>query len=180
MRALIAGGRSRTDFLITSLREEHHNVVVINNDRTYCEYLAANHDIPIICGDATKRYVLDSADIMGFDVVFALTNRDAANLVICQECKRFYHIKKAVCTVNNPLNVEIFKHLGISTVISTTFVLSQLIAEASTDATLISELDEIESRLYRATAEDLSSTQEFTRIVQGKHSKLPDPDNDRP
>ena len=69
MRIVIAGGRSRTDYLIESLVMSGHEVVAVNNDRAWCEYLSSRHDVPVVCGDATKRYVLDDADIEGFDLI---------------------------------------------------------------------------------------------------------------
>ena len=115
MRVVIAGGRSRTDFLVESLVAGGNDVVIVNNDRAWCEHLAARHDVPVVCGDATKRYVLDDAD----------------NLVICQMAQFYFGIERQVCTAYNPRNVAVFKKLGISSVVSATFVLSKLIEEAS-------------------------------------------------
>ena len=134
MRVVIAGGRSRTDYLIDSLIEGGNEVVVVNADRAWCEYLAAHHDVPVICGDATKRYVLDDADIEGFDLVIALSDSDADNLVICQMATRYFGIDRQVCTAYNPRNVSVFKKLGITSVISATYVLSKLIEETSFEA----------------------------------------------
>ena len=58
MKIAIAGGKSHADFLIGSLKRERHRLVVINQDEGFCEYLASCHDIPIVCGDATKRLSL--------------------------------------------------------------------------------------------------------------------------
>ncbi len=131
MRVVIAGGRSRTDFLVESLVRGGSQVVAVNNDRAWCEYLSSRHDIAVVCGDATKRYVLDDADIEGFDLVIALSDSDADNLVICQLAQRFFGVRRQVCTAYNPRNVAVFKKLGISSVVSATFVLSKLIEEAS-------------------------------------------------
>ena len=40
MRVVIAGGRSRTDFLVESLVDGGNAVVVINGDRTWCEHMS--------------------------------------------------------------------------------------------------------------------------------------------
>lgn len=131
MRVVIAGGRSRTDYLVESLAREGHEVVAINGDRAWCEYLASRHGIPVVCGDATKRYVLDDADIEGFDLVIALSDSDADNLTICQMAQNYFGIDRQVCTVYNPRNVSIFKKLGIPMVISATYTIAKLIEEAS-------------------------------------------------
>ena len=134
MRVVIAGGRSRTDYLIDSLIEGGSEVVVVNADRAWCEYLSAHHDVPVICGDATKRYVLDDADIEGFDLIIALSDSDADNLVICQMAQHYFGIERQVCTAYNPRNVPVFKKLGITSVISATYLLSKLIEETSLEA----------------------------------------------
>lgn len=131
MRVAIAGGRSRTDFLVESLVVDGNEVVVINGNRTWCEHMSARHGVPVVCGDATKRYVLDDADIEGFDLVIALSDSDADNLVICQMAQRYFDIERQVCTVSDPRNVVVFKKLGVSSVISATYTVARLIEEAS-------------------------------------------------
>lgn len=131
MRVAIAGGRSRTDFLVESLLEAGNEVVVINADYRWCERFASRHDIPVICGDATKRFVLDDADIRDFDIIIALSDVDADNLVICQMAKHYFGVKRQICTAYNPRNVPIFKKLGVSSVISATYIMSKLIDDDS-------------------------------------------------
>ncbi len=131
MRVVIAGGRSRTDFLVESLVDGGNEVVVINGDRTWCEHMSSRHGVPVVCGDVTKRYVLDDADIEGSDLIIALSDSDADNLVICQMAQRYFDIERQVCTVSDPRNVVVFKKLGISSVISATYTVARLIEEAS-------------------------------------------------
>jgi trk system potassium uptake protein len=137
MRILIAGGRTQADFLIGQLKQKKHKLVVINEDPVYADHLAATHQIPIICGDSSKYFILEEAGIQDFDVVVALTHRDADNLAICQYCKRCFGVKKCICIVANPKNVELFKELGVNTVISVTHMVSQYIAQATSVENLI-------------------------------------------
>ena len=132
MKIVIAGGDSKADFIIKMLRDDRHKVVVINEEKSYCEYLATVHNIPIIHGDPCKKHILDNANIKDFDVMIALKNSDADNLEICQMAKKVYNIKKTVCVVANPHNVEIFKQLGVNSTISATYVVANLIEQAST------------------------------------------------
>jgi len=132
MKIVIAGGDSKADFIIKLLRDDRHKVVAINEEKSYCEYLATVHNIPIIHGDPCKKHILDNADIKDFDVMIALKEADADNLEICQMAKKIYNIKKTVCVVSNPHNVEIFKELGVNSPISATYVVANLIEQAST------------------------------------------------
>ena len=63
--------------------------------------------------------------------MIALREKDADNLEICQMAKRLFAIKKTVCTVRNPKNVEIFEMLGVDRAISATYMLAHYIEQAS-------------------------------------------------
>ncbi len=140
MKIVIAGGRDQADFLIGSLLDKKHKLIVVNDDSGYCEYLASTHQIPIVNGDPCKQYILEDAQVHGCDVLIALTSNDADNLAICQSAKRVFAVKKVVCTVSNPKNVDIFKKLGVNTVISATYMVSQYIEQATTIESLIKTL----------------------------------------
>lgn len=140
MKIVIAGGRNKADFLIGLLLDNKHKLSVICDDVKYCEYLADTHGIPIVIGDPCKQYVLDEAHIKDFDVLIALKPDDADNLAICQMAKRIYNIKKNVCIVSNPKNVDVFKKLGVNTVISGTYMIANRIEQASTVECLIKTL----------------------------------------
>ncbi|MDD2483721.1 MAG: TrkA family potassium uptake protein [Eubacteriales bacterium] len=132
MRIAIAGGRSKADFLIGSLLKKGHKIVVINNDANYCRYLAATHKALVYNGDPRKQYSFEDAQVQGFDLIIALTPSDAENLYICQVAKRILGIKRAVAIVINPKNVDVFKKLGVNTAISATYMLANIIEQAST------------------------------------------------
>lgn len=140
MRIVIAGGRTQADFLIGNLKARKHRLTVINGDNRYCKYLAENHKIPVFHGDPSKYFVLEEADIFNYDVLVALTEKDADNLAICQYAKRCFGIKKVICTVRNPKNVSLFKKLGIDNVISSTHMVAQYITEATTLENIIKTL----------------------------------------
>lgn len=131
MKILVTDGREEADFLIGSLLAKRHTIVVVNADRQYSKYLAATHDITVINGDASKRYILDEAKVRDFDLVAALGENDATNLVICQTAKTSYGIRKAVAIVGNPRSVEVFKQLGVGTAISSAHLVATSIELAS-------------------------------------------------
>lgn len=140
MKIAIAGGKTKADFLIRTLLGQKHKLVVINDDAAYCEYLARTHGIPVVQGDPCKRYVLDDAEIGGFDILIALRPLDADNLVICQAAKRLYHVRKTVAVVSSPKSVGLFQELGVNTAISATYLVAELIGQASTVESLVSSL----------------------------------------
>jgi len=107
MNIVVAGGRAKADFLIGSLIDKKNKVIAVNDGREYCEYLTEKYNIPVIVGNPCKKFVLDDAGMQGFDVLVALRPDDAENLAICQMASRLYQIKKTVCIVSNPRNVDI-------------------------------------------------------------------------
>lgn len=130
MKVVIVGGRTRADYLMGALAEEAESVVVINDDRRFCEYLSSRHDGTVIWGDGTKRSVLEDAGVAGFDAIVALTGYDADNLAICQVAKSFLDIRLQLCIVSNPENTRIFRQLGVTAAISATAALTQAIRDA--------------------------------------------------
>lgn len=140
MKIVVADGKSEAAFLIASVTEKKHKVVVINSDRAYGKYLANMYKIPVLNGDASKQYVLDEAKIEGFDLLVALSSSDATNLVVCQTAKLLYRVRKTVSIVSNPKSVEIFKRLGIDTAISSAHLIATSIEQASNIETLVQSL----------------------------------------
>ncbi|RFZ78329.1 TrkA family potassium uptake protein [Lacrimispora amygdalina] len=132
MKIAVAGGRDEADFLTGLLLKNKHRLIVINDDRGYCEHLAAKYDkVSVINGDPGSEEILSDAGIRGFDIIIALSGKDADNLEICQMAKRLFSVKKTLCTVRNPRNVEIFKALGVDQVISAAYILAQYIQQPS-------------------------------------------------
>lgn len=134
MKIAIAGGREEADFLIGLLLKSKHRLIAINDDRIYCEHLATEYDkVSVINGDPGREEILSDAGIKGIDAIISLCEKDADNLEICQMAKRLFGVRKTVCTVRNPRNVEIFKTLGVDQVISATFILAEYIQKSSVE-----------------------------------------------
>ena len=140
MKIVIAGGKEEADFLIGSLLSKNIKIKVINDDLSYCKYLAEKHNVSVLNGDSSKEYILEDADIVGYDVLIALTNSDADNFVICQIAKKKFDINRVVCTVTNPTNVDIFKKLGVNNVISSTYSVARMLEQATTLENLVNTL----------------------------------------
>ncbi len=56
MKIVIAGGKHEADFIVSKLKKEHHQLIVINQDRDFATYISANNDIDVFPGDPTKAY----------------------------------------------------------------------------------------------------------------------------
>ncbi|MDR1101889.1 MAG: TrkA family potassium uptake protein [Clostridiales bacterium] len=140
VKIVIAGGKQKADFLINMLLDKGFEPVVINEDSAQCEYLAKKYRIPVIWGNPAKLYTLYDANIEGSDIMIALHYGDADNLAICQAAEKLFGIKKTVAVVSNPKNVEVFRKLGVKTVISATYTVSNIIEQASIVGNIVNTL----------------------------------------
>lgn len=140
MKILICGGDSEADYVIKSFKKDKDKIVVFNDDAKVAKRLSETNDIDVLLSDPTKIYSFESGDVFGFDLVISLMPRDVDNFVVCQIAKTLFHIKKAICTVNNPNNVAIFEELGIDSPISASFLLTERIKGESDIESLIKTL----------------------------------------
>lgn len=140
MHIVIAGGYEQTDFLIENLKQNGHQLTVINENKEYCEKLAAHHNMSIFYGVPTRYYVLREAEVDGADVLVALSEYDENNLTVCQFAKKCFHIEHTVCTVRNPKNVALFQKLGVDHVLSSTHMVAKFLTEAATIKDLVETL----------------------------------------
>lgn len=131
MRIIVAGGKNEADYIVGMFRKEKHDVIVINSDEVAAKFLSEQHRIPVLVGDPTKSYTFEDSNSKNADIIVALSENDIDNYITCITAKRFFNVKKAICRVLNPKRVEIFKKLGIDTVISSIYMLGQTIKEES-------------------------------------------------
>jgi trk system potassium uptake protein TrkA len=130
MKVLVAGGGKVGYYLVKTLIDEGHEVSLVELDSSVCQTIAAELDVLIINGDATKPDILDDAGIQDADVVAAVTGKDEANLVICQLAKRKFGVPRTVARVNNPKNQRALELLGVDVAVSSTAVIAHFIEES--------------------------------------------------
>jgi len=140
VRVVLAGGRQKADFLISLLLEKGFELTVINEDKTYCEYLAEKYGIPIFRGKPERLFILNEANIYGADILISLMNYDSDNFAVCQAARKLFNISRIVATVSSPKNVDVFKRLGINTVVSATYTVSTIIEQASVVGDIVNTL----------------------------------------
>ena len=126
MKILLAGGSERSRDIIRLLLDRQHRVTVINADMTYCQQLADQYEeITVLHGDSTDLAVLEDAYTKKFDMVIAMSLYDSENFVICELSRKKFHIQRTTAIINCSQNTDIFRELGVTTVIDTSaFILS--------------------------------------------------------
>lgn len=116
-RIFLIGGFDKTKSLAKSLIKKGHKVTAVNKDKKACADLAEIEDLTVFSGDGTKTFVLEDADTYNADIVIALTEKDADNLVICELCKKKFRVKKTVALISDPKKTEFFYRMGIDSVV---------------------------------------------------------------
>jgi len=129
MRTIVVGGGKVGYYLIKTLKEKKHRVVLIEKDIKLCEKIAEDLQVDVICGDGSDVEVLEDAGIEEAEVVAAVTGKDEENLVICQMAKVNFNINKTIARINNPKNMTIFKKLGVDKTICSTQVICNSIED---------------------------------------------------
>ena len=137
MKIVIAGGRHAADYIIKKFKSSANKLIVINESREIAQYLTKSNRIPVFFGEPYKYFVLDEAHVEDADIFIALGNVDTDNYVSCLLAKRVFKVKKVICTVNNPKNVELYRELGIDSVISSTQLLASSVMNESSIEDLI-------------------------------------------
>lgn len=137
MKIAIAGGKNTAEYIIKNFKSSKNELVVINNDRNESEQLAMRNNIPVFYGDPSRKYALEQAHIKGFDIFISVCDKDENNFVACLLAKKVFEVKKCICIVSNPNNIDVFKNLGIDSVISSTQLLISSITSESSLETLI-------------------------------------------
>ena len=135
MRIVIANGNNSADYIIKNFKGRKHELTIINDDKDVANKIAISSKLPVIVGDFTKISTLKEAHIEGADLFIALGHKDADNYVGCLHARKQFGVKKCICIVQNPKNVEIFKELGLESVISSIETLvSSILAESSLES----------------------------------------------
>ncbi|MGN1227361.1 MAG: NAD-binding protein [Christensenellales bacterium] len=108
MKITITGGHSEADFIISMFKKEKHHLVVINDDLDFAKKISESNGINVYYGDPAKPHILEDAGVENSDILISLCDEDTDNYVICMLCKKIFNVKKCICIVKNPKNVDIF------------------------------------------------------------------------
>jgi len=135
MDIVIANGSYEAAYIIDMFNTRSNHLTIINDSEETARYLLEKKHVKVMRGSPSRLYVLDAADIYDADLFVALSPNDTDNYAACIMAKKIFNVKKCICLVRNPSNVELYKNLGIDSVISSTYTLASLVKnEANTEA----------------------------------------------
>lgn len=116
-RIILIGGFNKTRSLAISLIKKGYCVTAINENIEKCQALLEIDKLTVFNGDGSKPFILEDANVCNADIAIALTDQDDDNLVICELCKKKFHVKKTVALITDPKKTEFFYRMGINSVV---------------------------------------------------------------
>ncbi len=130
MYIVIAGAGRLGTLLAKKLREDKHQVCIIDRSRTVCETLAEElKSLLIIHGDSSDPEVLREAKVDKTDVVVGATPNDEDNIIFCNLAKELFEVKRTVARVNDPKHLPLYKYMGIDVPVDSTSIIARIVEE---------------------------------------------------
>jgi trk system potassium uptake protein len=126
---IVVGGGKVGFYLARELKQEGHEVLLVEKDRKTAEALEAQLGDVVVNADGCEIRSMTEAGMGRANVVVAVTGDDEDNLVICQMAKRQFGVPRTIARVNDPKNEELFHELGIDQAVSSTRVIFNLIEQ---------------------------------------------------
>jgi len=130
MYIVIAGAGRLGLVLAKKLREDKHQVCLIDKNESLCNKLAGElRDIMIICGDATYPDVLREAKIEKADVCVSAASNDEDSVIICYLAKELFGLKRTVARVNDPAHIPLYKYMEVDNPVDSTSIIARVVEE---------------------------------------------------
>ena len=132
MMIIIVGGGKVGYYLAKTLAPEKHRLVLLEADREQCMKISEELNrlgITLVCGDGTEVQTLRDAGIERADILIAVTGYDQNNLVACQLARSYFGVPRTIARVNNPKNIQVFKRLGVDSVVSSTAHIAEMLGQ---------------------------------------------------
>jgi trk system potassium uptake protein TrkA len=124
---VIAGGGETGHHLARVLRSDRFSVVMMEESRARCEFLAATlPHVTVVQADATRRAVLEEERVGTADVFAACTGDDENNIMAGVEAREI-GAKKIMAVVGRPDYADIVGRLGIDVAVSPRDVMAKQI-----------------------------------------------------
>ncbi len=133
MHILIVGGGLLGCHLAEVLRRAGHQVTVVERNPLRVEHIRPELDqlgVRVMEGDGADPKVLEAAGIGGAQAVFAVTNEDEDNLVVCTLAKFEFHVPRVIARLNDPKHGWMFSQdMGVDVAVNQAELMARLLEE---------------------------------------------------
>lgn len=109
MHIIVVGcGKVGSRFAVL-VKNEGHDVAVIDNDRKNLKRLDSNFDGIIVQGVPIDQDVLKRAGVEIADALIAVTKDDNLNIMVCQIAKFMFEVKRSIARIYSPERAAIYR-----------------------------------------------------------------------
>ena len=115
---VVGGGRVGRGLALELQRQPDHEVAVIERGAERAAELRTELGEMVVRGDGTEVTLLDGVGASRCDLLIALTDNDAHNLVACQVAAHHFNVPRTIARVDDPENERLFRMLGVDETIS--------------------------------------------------------------
>jgi len=129
MYIVVVGGGRVGYYLVKTLLNEGHEVVIVEKNPAFCKIINCELGGVCIRGDGCEASILAEVGTGRADMFIAVTGDDEDNLVACQVARHKFNVPRTIARIRNPQNEVIFKTLGIDVTVSSTSVILEHIQE---------------------------------------------------
>jgi trk system potassium uptake protein TrkA len=130
MYIVIAGAGRLGLVLANKLKEDKHQVCLIDKNESLCHRLAAElQGIMIIGGDATYPEVLREAKMEKAVVCVSATSRDEDNIIVCNLAKELFGVRRTVARVNDPKHLPLYKYMQIDNPVDSISIVAHFVEQ---------------------------------------------------
>jgi trk system potassium uptake protein TrkA len=129
MNIIVVGGGNVGYYLVKDLKAAGHSVILMEKDRQRAARLYEDLGDLVRQGDGCESRTMQELGIGQCDLVVAATGEDEDNLIVCQMARECFGVKRTIARVNSPANEALFTELGITTTVSSTRIIFNLIEQ---------------------------------------------------
>ncbi len=129
MNIIVVGGGNVGYYLVKDLKAAGHSVILMEKDRQRAARLYEDLGDLVRQGDGCESRTMQDLGIGQCDLVVAATGEDEDNLIVCQMARECFGVKRTIARVNSPANEALFTELGITTTVSSTRIIFNLIEQ---------------------------------------------------
>ncbi|MEM0340499.1 MAG: NAD-binding protein [Acidilobaceae archaeon] len=125
MKVLVVGANFVARYLAERLAEQGHSVTVVDSDSVELDKIRESADVETYVGDVLDPEFYDNIDVLSYDVVVVVTQRDEVNLYVSAIAK-IKGVKRVYVVLGRNEIAEAARLMGITNVL----VWPQLVASA--------------------------------------------------
>ena len=130
---IVVAGAGRLGLVLgKKLKEDNHQICLVEKDEALCNRLASSlKNVLIVCGDATYPDILQEAKIGKADVCVSATSSDEDNIIICHLSKELFGVKRTVARVNDPKHIPLYKYMEVDNPVDSTSIIARIVEEGA-------------------------------------------------